>query len=149
MARVQLILHTQHRGLSYTRRGLKESKCFWTIQNYTQKDGKYSLVKDTQFQLVIKRNQKDTPIKFIPPDEPRMLVRVITVLSYDPAKIIPYFDLKLSEYSARLEISTLSLSQILNEYKVYWQPSLKYMSLLISLPIRLNLLSSFYRKLLP
>ena len=114
------MLNTWHRGLSYTGGDLKESKCFWTIQDYTWKDGKCSLVKDTQLQLVIKQNQKDTPIKFIPPDEPRMLVRVIIFPSHDPAKIIPYFDLKLSEYSARLEISTLSLSQILNGYKAYW-----------------------------
>ena len=68
---------------------------------------------------MIKQNQKDTPIKFIPLDKPRILVGVITVPSHDPAKIIPYFDLKLSEYFARLEISTLSLSQILNGYKAY------------------------------
>ena len=57
VARAQLMLDTWHRELSYTRGDLKESKCFWTIQDYTWKDGKYLLVKDTQLQLVIKQNQ--------------------------------------------------------------------------------------------
>jgi len=55
---------------------------------------------------------------------------------YIPSNVLPIFNKKIAKYIARLKVCSLSLSKILYSYKLFLWPSLKYIALLLFLPLR-------------
>jgi len=115
-----LLLDAWHEALSFTSSDLKVLKSYWTIQNYKWVNRVCKLEQSTSLQLVIEKEEKNIPIKFISLIDLRILVSVAITLSHSPLKIVPYFDKKIVEYKSSLSISSLSPSQLLNGYKACW-----------------------------
>ena len=66
VARAQLLLDHWQFALQLTGGELKFSKCFWTLQSYTWKNGQCEISKNTSFQLTIKDGDRRVPIKYLP-----------------------------------------------------------------------------------
>ena len=82
---------------------------------------------------MIKEANTRVPIKYLAPQESRMLIGIEVVPSHDPLAIVLIFQEKINQYCDRLHTSPLSPTKILASYNSYWWPSLKYIAPLLSL----------------
>ena len=96
-----------------------------------------------------KKGEDWTLIHFISPYELRILVGITITALHNSLKILLLYKVKLAEYEAKLVISFLSPSQIMNGYKAYWWLSLKYIDPILLLLLKSNILGQFYWKMLP
>ena len=102
VTRAQLVLDTQHQALTFTGGNLKLNKCFWTIQDFMQKNRKYNLQEETPFQITILQEEKRVLIKYLTLSESRTLVGVLVTLAHYLKNVVK---LQLAEYKTRLATS--------------------------------------------
>ena len=120
MTRAQLLLDRWQYTLQVTGGELKFSKCYWTLQSYSWKNGRYTLNSESLFTILIIDRDKRVPIEHIALQKSQMLVRVEVVPSHDLDAILPFYQSKISQYCAQLAIYPLSTSKILAEYNSFW-----------------------------
>ena len=90
------------------------------VQSYKWKGGVCMLKKAMLFQLTIKQGNKRVPIKFVPPQKLRVLVRVEVILLHNIKSVLETYKLKVNQFIAKLHSINLSPSLILQGYQAFW-----------------------------
>ena len=109
VAKVQLLLDTWYEVLKITNRMLKLLKYYWMLQNYEWKDSKCILVSDTTLYLIIKIGEIKSELEHLKVTQIRVLVGVLTNLSYQLTQIEDSYSQRISSCISKLGISTLNL----------------------------------------
>ena len=135
--------------LKFIDRDLKLSKCYQTLQDYKQKQGKHMMIVDTIHELHLVENGQKKEIPLFQANQMRVLVDVPINIYYEGAQIIIMLKEKTQGYIGRLSMILLRLGNIMCKCQHHWQPALKCPSLALLFTANSNLLDKLYVVLLP